>query len=117
MTGANGAGKSTLLKRIKEMRVDALLLGAETGFLDADNGLSTGQRRVKEIESALSMAPTLLLLDEWNANLDGENCRKIDQLMDEASRRMVVIEVRHLRPGEPPSAGRSSFDGLRTNGG
>ncbi|MBS7778085.1 ABC transporter ATP-binding protein [Acidovorax sp. CCYZU-2555] len=117
VTGANGSGKSTLLKRIKEMRVDALLLGAETGFLEADNGLSTGQRRVKDIENALSMAPTLLMLDEWNANLDGENCRKIDQLLDDASRRMVVIEVRHLRPGEHPSAGRSSFDGLRTNGG
>lgn len=121
VTGANGSGKSTLLKRIKEMRVDALLLGAETGFLDADNGLSTGQRRVKEIENALSMAPTLLMLDEWNANLDGENCRKIDQLLDDASRRMVVIEVRHLRPGEHPSAGRPSFDpstgsGRSTNG-
>lgn len=117
VSGANGSGKSTLLKMIKEMRADALLLGAETGFLDTDNGLSTGQRRVKEIENVLSMAPTLVMLDEWDANLDGENCRKIDQLLDEASRRMVVIEVRHLRPGEHPSAGRSSFDGLRTNGG
>lgn len=96
MSGANGSGKSTLLKMIKEMRADALLLGAETGFLDTDNGLSTGQRRVKEIEYVLSMAPTLVMLDEWDANLDGENCRKIDQLLDEASRRMVVIEVRRL---------------------
>lgn len=120
--GANGAGKSTLLKRIKEMRGDALLLGPETGFLDLDHGLSTGQRRVKEIENALSMASAILMLDEWDANLDRDNFRKIDQLLDEASRQMVVIEVRHLRPAAHPSAGRSSFDpstgsGLGTNAG
>lgn len=115
VTGANGSGKSTLLKRIKEMRVDALLLGPETGFLDADNGLSTGQRRVKEIENALSMAPTLLMLDEWDANLDGGNCRKIDRMLDEASRLMLIIEVHHLRSGKHPNAGLSPFDGLSRN--
>ncbi len=101
VTGANGAGKSTLLKRIKEMCGDALLLGPETGFLDADNGLSTGQRRIKEIENALAMAPALLLLDEWDANLDVSNRGKIDRLLDAASRQMVVIEVLHLRRGMP----------------
>ena len=114
--GANGAGKSSFLKAIKEMAEDALLLNPETSFLDADSSLSTGQRRVKEIENALSMAPTLLMLDEWDANLDGDNCRKIDQLLDEASRKMVVIEVRHLWPAEHSSTGRPSFGGLRTNG-
>lgn len=120
VTGANGAGKSSFLKAIKEMAADALLLNAETSFLEADSSLSTGQRRVKEIENALSMAPTLLMLDEWDANLDGDNCRKIDQLLDEASRKMVVIEVRHLRPEEHSSTtsilrpGRAG--GLRRNG-
>ncbi len=62
------------------------------------------------------MTPSLLMLDEWDANLDESNRRKIDQLLDEASREMVVIEVRHLRPAEHSSTGRPSFDGLRTNG-
>lgn len=122
VTGANGSGKSSLLKVIKERAADAILFTPETHFLESGRELSTGQRRIKEIENVLSTSPALLMLDEWDANLDESNRRKVDQLLDEASRRLVVIEVRHLRPGPHPSAERSCFDpstgsGLRTNGG
>ncbi|MEG0226531.1 MAG: hypothetical protein RR720_22205 [Comamonas sp.] len=110
ITGENGSGKSTLLKIIKDSAADAILITPETYFLDAGSGLSTGQRRIKEIENVLSMAPDILMLDEWDANLDEGNCGKIDRLLDEASRRMLIIEVRHLRSGGHPSAGRSSCD-------
>lgn len=110
VTGPNGSGKSTLLKIIKDSAADAILITPETYFLDAGSGLSTGQRRIKEIENVLSMAPDILLLDEWDANLDEGNCGKIDRLLDEASRRMLIIEVRHLRSGGHPSAGGSSCD-------
>jgi len=106
VTGENGSGKSTLLKIIKDRAADAILITPETHFLDASSGLSTGQGRIKEIENGLSMAPAILMLDEWDANLDEGNCLKIDRLLDEASRRMLIIEVRHLRPREHPSAGR-----------
>ncbi|MCD2511482.1 ABC transporter ATP-binding protein [Comamonas endophytica] len=99
VTGANGSGKSTLLKIIKDLVPDSLLLTPEIHFLDSSSGLSTGQGRIKEIENALSLAPGLLMLDEWDANLDEGNCERIDRVLEEASRRMVVIEVRHLRPG------------------
>lgn len=101
VTGDNGSGKSTLLKIIKDRQADAILITPEIQFLESGSALSTGERRLREIENVLSMSPSLLMLDEWDANLDESNCRKIDQLLDEASRKMVVIEVRHLRRGMP----------------
>ncbi|MET1116597.1 MAG: hypothetical protein ABWY08_16820 [Comamonas sp.] len=97
VTGANGSGKSTFVKIIKELVPDALLLSPEVHFLDCVSGLSTGQGRVKEIGNAISMDPSVLMLDEWDANLDGEHCARIDRVLEEAARRMVVVEVRHLR--------------------
>lgn len=97
VTGDNGSGKSTMLKIIKDSEADAILMAPETHFLESRSELSTGQRRFREIENVLSMSPSLLMLDEWDTNLDESNRGKIDQLLDEASRQMVVIEVRHLR--------------------
>lgn len=101
VTGENGSGKSTLLKIIKDTVVDAILITPETHFLESSSALSTGQARTQEIENVLAISPPILLLDEWDANLDEDNRRKIDRLLDAASRRMVIVEVRHLRPGRP----------------
>ncbi len=37
----------------------------------------------------------IILLDEWDANLDKNKMILIDQLIDDISSRKVVIEVRH----------------------
>jgi ABC-type bacteriocin/lantibiotic exporter with double-glycine peptidase domain len=97
VTGANGSGKSTFLKLIKDLVPDSLLLSAEVQFLDCGNEFSTGQGRIKEIEHAISMAPSVLMVDEWDANLDEGNSRRIDRVLEEAARGMVVVEVRHSR--------------------
>lgn len=98
MTGANGSGKSTFLKNLKDLVPNSLLLSPEIHFLDSSGGLSTGQGRIQEIENALLRAPGWLMLDEWDANLDKNNCARIDRSIEEVSRRMVVNEVRHIRP-------------------
>ena len=113
VTGANGSGKSTFLKIIKEQMPDALLLTPEIHFLDASSGRSTGQSRIQEIEHVLAQAPPVLMLDEWDANLDGRHRRRIDALLDDAARQRVVIEVRHLPSGvgaEPGPAGKKPGD-------
>ncbi|AMK30284.1 Hypothetical Protein AWT69_001647 [Pseudomonas putida] len=97
VTGSNGAGKSTFLKLIKQSAPDALLMTPETRFLEFDTALSTGQSSIREIESALASLPSVLMLDEWDANLDEENFRRIDALLDTASCRVIIIEVRHSR--------------------
>lgn len=97
VTGSNGSGKSTFLKVIKQSVPDALLLTPETRFLAFDKALSTGQSSIREIEFALASLPSVLMLDEWDANLDEENCRRIDALLDAVSCRVIIIEVRHSR--------------------
>lgn len=97
VTGANGSGKTTLLKIIKGLVKDAILITPETNFFQPDRELSTGQRRHKEVINILSMRPPVIMLDEWDANLDNGNFRQIDHLLETACTQMVVIEVRHLR--------------------
>lgn len=97
ITGKNGSGKSTFLKVLKEMMPDALLMTPETSFLHLNSELSTGQLRIKEIENVLLSSPSVLLLDEWDANLDDENYRKINGLLELVSSRILIVEVRHLR--------------------
>ena len=98
VTGANGSGKSTFLRILKDTVPDSLLLSPDIHFLDSGHKLSTGQRRIKEIENALALAPGLLMLDEWDANLDSGNRERIDQLLDVVCRKTVVIEVLHSGP-------------------
>lgn len=96
VTGLNGSGKSSLLKIIKGSIDDSLLITPETSFMNLDGGLSTGQTKIRELENVLSLSPPVLMLDEWDANLDEDNFRKIDQVLELASSQVVIIEVRHL---------------------
>lgn len=100
ITGNNGSGKSSFLKIVKGAVADSILMTPETSFLDSNSDLSTGQARIKEIEGMFSSSPSILMLDEWDANLDDDNYKKIDMVLNNASRRGVVIEVRHLRQGQ-----------------
>lgn len=96
VTGLNGSGKSSLLKLIKGSIDDSLLITPETSFMNLDRGLSTGQTKIRELENVLSLSPPVLMLDEWDANLDEDNFRRIDQVLELASNEVVIIEVRHL---------------------
>ncbi len=41
-------------------------------------------------------ATCLLLLDEWDANLDDSNIRLLDKEIQILSLSMIIVEVRHL---------------------
>lgn len=99
--GGNGAGKSTLLLTLKKAFPDhAFFLPAKYEQLywrDTYDHLSTGQRACAIINEVLQQSPSIqyLLLDEWDANLDHENRKAIDSLLDTVSQARVVVEVRH----------------------
>ncbi len=98
--GENGSGKSTFLLEIKRRYPQAsLILPTHSRLLFssvADADVSTGQRLVRILEELRGVEPlSLLLLDEWDANLDGENMRRVDVAIDELARRCCVVEVRH----------------------
>jgi len=105
ITGDNGTGKTTLLANIKSYMGDkAYLLPSHSKMLflndSQERGYSTGEKlheNFKEISSNINDGViSILLLDEWNANLDKENLSKVNLDIEEISKIVCVIEVLHL---------------------
>lgn len=95
VTGSNGAGKSTLLKLIKSIRRDAILLAPGSQLLASNEHCSTGEEQLRQIDKLLQECPAALLLDEWDANLDGANTKRIDDAIGKVDKTSLVVEVRH----------------------
>ena len=96
--GDNGSGKSTLMRALKEsLGCEAFYLPAENSALDfpVAGGLSSGQRARSILEGLRLVAPRVLLLDEWDANLDVRQRSALDQLIGQLAERHLVLEVRH----------------------
>lgn len=99
LRGENGAGKSTLLMLIKNSlseRAFFLPTQNQLSFMSQSNKYSTGEslrNRLLEILDRVDV--DVLLLDEWDANLDKENQERLSLLIDELSEKKCVIEVRH----------------------
>jgi len=105
ITGDNGTGKTTLLANIKfKMDDKAYLLPSHSKMMfqndTNEKGYSTGEKlheNFKEISSVINDGIiSILLLDEWNANLDKENLSKVNQEIEEISKIVCVIEVLHI---------------------
>ncbi len=100
LRGENGAGKSTLLMLIKNVLSDkAFFLPTQNqlSFVSETNKYSTGEslkNRLLEILEKVNDVD-VLLLDEWDANLDKENQERLSVLIDELATKKCVIEVRH----------------------
>lgn len=99
LRGENGAGKSTLLCCVKNTLKDEafyLPTHSQLSFSAETNKQSTGEslrRHLIEIFDKVDVK--VLLLDEWDANLDHENREQLSSLIDEIATRKCVIEVRH----------------------
>lgn len=98
--GGNGSGKSTLLLVLKKFFGEsAIMLPAHHGRLiwgNSNPNLSTGQRTLQQIREIVGGNDVrVLLFDEWDANLDHFNREAINQLLDEITSKLVVIEIRH----------------------
>ena len=102
VSGANGTGKTSLLLQTKEkLRNNAFFLPASSDIElpGKDYKGSMGQRKKSEIEALLHDArEKVLLLDEWDANLDTPNAHLVSAMLDSASQAGVsIVEVRHRR--------------------
>lgn len=99
LRGENGSGKSTALMLIKNALAgrafflpthDALSFSTET------NKYSTGESLRKRLSEILEKVDVdVLLLDEWDANLDKENRESLSDLIDKIAEKKCVVEVRH----------------------
>ena len=99
MRGENGAGKSTALMLVKNSlanRAFFLPTQNQLSFTSETNKYSTGKslrNRLMEILEKVDV--DVLLLDEWDANLDKENQERLSALIEELASKKCVIEVRH----------------------
>ncbi|WP_225815450.1 ATP-binding cassette domain-containing protein [Photorhabdus antumapuensis] len=100
--GPNGAGKSTFLCWLKEQ------LGESAYYLPAhhelvfektsEKNLSTGQELrefLKEISVKAADKIEILMLDEWDANLDLQSRQVFSELIGKLSESLLIVEVRH----------------------
>jgi ABC-type transport system involved in cytochrome bd biosynthesis fused ATPase/permease subunit len=97
--GENGCGKSTALLLVKNaLSKKAFFLPThnQLSFHAETNKYSTGESlRNRLLEILEQVDADVLLLDEWDANLDSENKEKLHNLINELATTKCVIEVRH----------------------
>lgn len=99
LRGENGSGKSTTLMLIKNSLEERAFILPTTGhlaFTGETHKYSTGENlRSRLIEILDKVEAPILLLDEWDANLDQENRDQLHALIDQIAETKCVIEVRH----------------------
>ncbi|MBS4162831.1 Uncharacterized protein PRO82_000108 [Candidatus Protochlamydia amoebophila] len=99
LRGENGAGKSTVLMLVKNALCDrAFFLPTQNqlSFISETNKYSTGESlRSRLLEIIDKVDVDVLLLDEWDANLDKDNRESLSALIDELAEKKCVIEVCH----------------------
>ncbi len=97
--GKNGSGKSSLLLELKRIfKEDAFYLPSQNHlhFSFGEVGRSTGELLKDQLEEIYrSVEAKIILLDEWDANLDGANQHQLSQLIDQIAEKKCVVEVRH----------------------
>lgn len=95
--GANGSGKSTLLLHLNMKLESSFYLPAspQLEIGEVTGCESTGEKILKHLEFIKNQDVKVLLLDEWDANLDQANIDKIHKQLEEISQDKLVIEVRH----------------------
>uniref|UniRef100_UPI002598840E ATP-binding cassette domain-containing protein n=1 Tax=uncultured Psychrobacter sp. TaxID=259303 RepID=UPI002598840E len=95
ITGDNGSGKSSLIKILKDYETNSVLISPETDFHFQESKSSTGQKQLEKINFFLQENFDVVFLDEWSANLDKNNINKIDDILENASRNKLLIEIIH----------------------
>lgn len=101
LVGENGSGKTALLLVLKAKYSDKAFYlppKSDLAFKSSLDDLSTGQKAVQELHEILeNIASPIILLDEWDANLDSVHCEKVSALVNGLAKTKCVIEVRHFR--------------------
>jgi ABC-type bacteriocin/lantibiotic exporter with double-glycine peptidase domain len=104
--GDNGSGKTSLLMLIKNTLGDkAFILPAHHNLemiTDQNKHYSTGEKMSEIIKIIFNdQAIEVMLLDEWDANLDRINNQKIISELQELSKTKLIVEVSHKHQGFP----------------
>lgn len=99
--GSNGVGKSSLLQYLKQKNGESIFYLPANSMLFFDSTMNKTLSTGEKIHCALlellnnDEGINVVLLDEWDANLDSQTMMKIDHLINTFSQGKLVIEVRH----------------------
>lgn len=110
LRGRNGSGKSVLLAMLAEStgvdrfylptRVSELSFATNAAAEKSDGGRMQGIfDEMRDFERY-----PLLILDEWDANLDSANLLALDAAIDRIATRRLVVEARHRKRADSPTA-------------
>lgn len=99
VTGENGAGKSTLLLKLNSTLPESFYLPANPSLeiKEEIGSESTGEKILKHLTFIENNPVPVILLDEWDANLDQQNREILDRKIEAISKYSLVLEVRHQR--------------------
>lgn len=96
------AGDSRLLRITRELGVDAIAAGSAQGMdmvlSEGGDGLSGGQRQLVALARVVINQPTIWLLDEPTASLDGESEARVWRVLAENLRPEDILVVATHRP-------------------
>ena len=100
ISGKNGCGKSTLLSQVKELLQDRAVYlppHSDLYFLSTQNqNFSTGTKILHAFdEIQKTIKDGVLLLDEWDANLDPDRMKELSVKIDKLSENNSIVEIRH----------------------
>lgn len=98
--GGNGSGKSTLLVGLKTHFQERAYYYSPNMQIYFSNSfqysMSIGEKVLSDMYDFLKNVQTdILLLDEWDANLDASNIKKMNDFLDQTAQKQCIIEVRH----------------------
>jgi ABC-type multidrug transport system fused ATPase/permease subunit len=95
--GENGSGKSTLLLHLNATLNRSFYLPSmpNLAITESETSGSSGEKLLRHIDYLRAGEDQILLLDEWDANLDSANLLRTEQVLDELAKSKVIIEVRH----------------------
>lgn len=96
--GANGAGKSTFLLHLNHQLQGSVYLPTHPDLMigrELSSNRSSGENLLAHIDVLAGSSEPVILLDEWDANLDDDNFACVNARINDLSRTKTVIEVRH----------------------
>lgn len=96
--GPNGSGKSTLLLHLNMALESSFYLPSHPDLIlghEIRSPRSTGENLIDYIKFLETAPEKVILLDEWDANLDDTNLLRLEEQIQNLSKTRLVIEVRH----------------------
>ncbi|XGC81206.1 hypothetical protein ACES2L_01765 [Bdellovibrio bacteriovorus] len=95
--GANGSGKSTLLLHLNKSLPSSFYLPSAPDLMLGNQmvGKSSGEMLLEHIEYLKSIPAEVILLDEWDANLDNKNLQILEHEIQKLSQVKTIVEIRH----------------------